>query len=164
MEVSAAGGARQEWTEFLDSLEASCLRVEDPQTRLRGHIPLRGGVWFSNVIVCPGARAALPSQIKEVHGNLMLRGNRPATRHMVVVRGAVYLETAQLMLDAFVASLHGPLRLYSETERTAEDLDAPARDPAGLGLAPRLAGLSERTRRLPHARAGHPGRRRPRPG
>lgn len=125
VEVRAAGGARQAWTEFLDSLEASCLRVEDPETRLRGHIPLRGGVWFADVVVRPGARAALPAQIREVHGNLMLRGNRPATRHAVVVRGAIYLETTQLMLDAFVASLHGPLRLYSETERTAEDMDAP---------------------------------------
>ena len=40
----------------------------------------------------------------------------------------------------------------------------PARDPAGLGRAPRFAGLFERPRRLSHARAGHPGRRRPRPG
>lgn len=123
--IPASTETLERWKVFLDSLEPKCLRVEDPVTRLRGRIPFRDGVWFTDVILRPQAQAALPPDITEVHGNLMLRGNRPATRHTVIVRGALYLETVQLMLDAFVEELHGPLRLYSETEKTAEGLDAP---------------------------------------
>ncbi|WP_461211433.1 hypothetical protein [Desulfocurvus sp. DL9XJH121] len=114
--------AARRWAEFLDALEAKCLRVEDPQTRLRGRIPFRDGVWFGDLIFQAGAAAIVIPDIREVHGEFLLRGHTPATGHRMALRGSLYADTTQLRCETCIGSLTGRMRLYSGSERTAGDL------------------------------------------
>lgn len=112
------------WRRFLDALEPRCLRVEDPLTRLRGRVPFRDGAWLADLVYRPNAPALLPPGAAEIRGDLLLRGHAPADPGRVALRGALYIDADELKAESLVESLSGRMRLYSETARNAEDLEA----------------------------------------
>lgn len=113
----------KDWQQFLDSVDPTCLRVEDPLTRLRGRIPFRAGQWLGNLTFVGNAKATIATAITEVVGNLMLRGHQLDTQHTVTVGGDLYADRQQLQNEpSFIDILSGALRIYTESFKGPGDL------------------------------------------
>jgi len=126
VQIPTDDAVQKRWQGFLDVLNPFSLRVEDPLTRLRGRIPFRGGVWLGDLVFTVGAPAIIIPDIREVEGNLMLRGHKPRLKHKIVLKGSLYASDDELRTEpSCIKALHGRIRIYSEQAKTLDALTVP---------------------------------------
>lgn len=112
------------WKTFLDGLDPAFRHEEDPVTRLRGRILYRAGQWLGGLRFAGHAPVRIHEDIREIVGDLDMRGREVDTNHTVSVGGSLYADLEQLRDEpSFVDLLSGQLRIYDDDLRTPADLD-----------------------------------------
>jgi len=114
----------KDWQAFFKSLNPRCRTGIDPKTSLRGKIPFRQGVWFTDMAPVGNNPLHIVEDIEVVQGNLFIHGKQPSAKHKVTVEKNLHADLSLLEnKNSPIKKILGEVKLYDEEIRIATDIE-----------------------------------------
>ncbi|MDY7001110.1 MAG: hypothetical protein SVS15_04930 [Thermodesulfobacteriota bacterium] len=114
----------KDWQAFFKTLNPRCRTGIDPETNLRGKIPFRKGVWFTDMAPIGDNPLHIVEDIKVVQGDLFIHGRQPTAKHKVTVEKNLHADLSLLEnKNSPIKKILGEVKLYDEEIRIATDME-----------------------------------------